>query len=154
MTGFLRSLRAAADLLGPGVYVAQPYLCKRAHVTRRLSRRQYRRWQEDRDRQVHCRCGRPAHPIGVGRYTVTVQPQPGDTWTTPDGRPWFVIDYGHDLTVIDDDLTRPAVAGPTVIDDEGTAHRFHSVAEDCGGLTLAYRPDPAEDAGKLTGGSS
>jgi hypothetical protein len=67
------------------------------------------------------------------------KPMPGDVWVTPDGRPWFVIDYGHDLVVLDDTLSAP-VPGPAVVDPEGAAHRFLSVAKDCGGLTLAYRP--------------
>lgn len=54
-------LRYAFGLTRARVDLPGAYLCKRAHVTRRLSRRRYRQWQEDK--QVRCWCGRPAHPI-------------------------------------------------------------------------------------------
>jgi hypothetical protein len=55
-------VRARIDLGGA-------HLCKRAHVTRTVSQRAYRRWDEDENKTVpmpvRCRCGRPAHPIHV-----------------------------------------------------------------------------------------
>jgi hypothetical protein len=56
--------RYALALARARVDLPERHLCKRAHVTRDLSQRAYRQWQEDQT--VWCRCGRPAHPIHAG----------------------------------------------------------------------------------------
>lgn len=64
--------RYAAGLARARVALDKTHICKRAHVTRTVSRRAFQRWDEDKDKTVPmpvrcCWCRRPANPINARR---------------------------------------------------------------------------------------
>lgn len=79
---------------------------------------------------------------GPSERAEAAGPKPGETWVTPDDRPWFVIETDPDVITGGDVM---------VVDLHGDWHLPDEVEAQCGRLSLAYRPRRA-GPGERTGG--